>query len=166
EVIEAALTSKPGTGHLHLSGGNFGDHILGLEQVTDRTTTEVACTTLDEAFTKYGIDLAKLALIKLDIQGSEVDALKGMRETLKKKRPPMILEYSPKHLRAVGRSFFDVFSFVDLNGYKPSMIDDEKHKPSPQLLHPLDVGQLLQLTQQLFQSPVDQGVDLFLEPIS
>lgn len=166
DVIEEALASKPGIQKLHLSEGNFGDHILGLEQAGTRATRDVTCTTIDEALAKRHIDPTRLALAKFDIQGSEVDALKGMREALTKKRPPLILEYSPKHLRAVGRSFFDIFSFLDLNGYRPYMIDDEKHKPSPQVLHPLTVEQLMQLTQQLFQAPVDQGVDLFLEPIN
>ncbi|MES2963771.1 MAG: FkbM family methyltransferase [Bdellovibrionota bacterium] len=163
EVIEEALTSKPGTLMLHLSEGNFGDHILALEQRTGRATTEVKCTTIDEALAKRGVHAKQLALVKFDIQGSEVDALKGMRMTLSQHRPPLILEYSPKHLRAVGRSFFDVLSFIDLNGYFPSMIDDEKHEPSAKILHPLTVEQLLEITQKLFQSPVDQGVDLFLE---
>lgn len=166
EVIEEALTEKPGVMKLHLAEGNWGDHILGLETESRRSTVDVTCTTIDDSLAKRGIDASRLRLIKFDIQGSEVDALKGMKQTLSRHRMPIILEYSPKHLRAVGRSFFDVFSFIDRYGYKPSMIDDEKHKPSPQILHPLDVGQLLQLTQQLFQSPVDQGVDLLLEPIS
>lgn len=166
DVIEEALTSKPGKLKLHLSEGNWGDHILAPEQELSRSSVDVTCTTVDAVLASRGIDPKRVSLVKFDIQGSEVDALEGMRETLARHRMPIILEYSPKHLRALGRSFFDVFSFIDLNGYQPSMIDDEKHNPSPRILHPLAVEQLLQLTQQLFQSPVDQGVDLLLEPIT
>ena len=41
------------------------------------------------------LELDSLSFIKLDIQGSELSALKGLQSTLQRHRPTILLEYEP-----------------------------------------------------------------------
>jgi len=44
-------------------------------------------------------------LIKIDIQGGEIEAFKGMRETIKASpKAKVIVEWSPPHLKSAGHS--------------------------------------------------------------
>lgn len=166
EIVPKAVMDVSGTRELHLSSTNFGDHIVGLQIQTtahDQKIT-IEATTLDETFAALGLNPKKIALIKADIQGSEVDMLEGGREFFRVHRPPLILEYSPRHLRWLGRSFFDVLSFIDRNGYRPYHLEGEKHRPVAQILRPLTIEDFLRMTQELMTSRFDEARDLYLEP--
>ncbi|MEK7357563.1 MAG: FkbM family methyltransferase, partial [Bdellovibrionota bacterium] len=164
EVIPKAVMDEAGPRELHVSNFNSGDHIVGLSVATSAHVTKVSieATTLDETIARLALDPAKIAMIKADIQGSEVDMLEGGRAFFRKRRPPLILEYSPRHMRWVGRSFFDLLSFIERNGYTPSHLDGEKHKPVPQILRPLSIQDFLRETHRLMSSPYDEAIDLYL----
>lgn len=168
EIVPKAVMELAGQRELHLSSSNFGDHIVGLQVATNAHEKKVSieATTLDEAFAQLNLDLSKIALIKADIQGSEVDMLEGGRGFFRAHRPPLILEYSPRHLRWLGRSFFDLLSFIDRYGYRPYHLEGEKHKPVAQILHPLSIEDFLRMTHELMTSRFDEARDLYLEPVS
>jgi len=46
----------------------------------------------------------RVNLIKMDIEGAELKAIKGMRRLLSRQRPPMIFEFFPDLLRDIGQS--------------------------------------------------------------
>jgi hypothetical protein len=43
-----------------------------------------------------GLGLSRIDVIKLDVEGFEKNVLLGMRETLRKYRPTILMEYSPE----------------------------------------------------------------------
>jgi FkbM family methyltransferase len=51
-------------------------------------------------------------LIKIDIEGAEVDALRGARQTIARYRPHIIVENNPGALAAFGHSFADILKIV------------------------------------------------------
>ena len=57
---------------------------------------KVSVIAIDEWFKKSG--LAKIDLIKLDVEGSELAALKGMKEVLEIEKPILIVEINPETL--------------------------------------------------------------------
>jgi FkbM family methyltransferase len=51
-------------------------------------------------------------IMKIDIEGGEYDALRGMSNTLKKMKPKIILEIHPVQLKEIGVSPYDIVRYV------------------------------------------------------
>jgi FkbM family methyltransferase len=97
--IEAAVGETPGTLTLYLSPRDSGDHrtVLGSG---DRATTTVPSVAIDDLAARRR---TAIHFAKMDIQGAEGQALRGMTKTL---RSPdfrgLVLEFWPDALRAAG----------------------------------------------------------------
>jgi FkbM family methyltransferase len=78
-------------------------------------TIRVPTTTLDQ----YAQDtnLKSLSLIKMDIEGAEVHALRGARQVLHEHRPIIAVEYNRIALRRAGSSWEELDDLFDELGY-------------------------------------------------
>jgi len=84
------------------------------------TCLEIDMVSLDDYFLNFKGDIA---LIKMDVQGSEPLVLDGMKNLIKKVKV-LIFEFWPFGLKAVG---FEPFSFIERlisNNFKLIYIDD------------------------------------------
>jgi FkbM family methyltransferase len=84
---------------------------------------KVKVLALDDWFQTLG--LSRLDLIKLDIEGSELNALKGMRNMLEKFKPLLLIEINPDTLSMFGlipKNIYDYLNQLNFDGY----IIDEK----------------------------------------
>lgn len=70
---------------------------------------------LDIFCEQNGID--RLDLIKMDIEGAELRALRGAVKTLKRFRPPLLIELNPETFEREGSSTRDVVVFLEDLGY-------------------------------------------------
>lgn len=94
------------------------DHCGGVGYVTNQAnerTIEVPTTTLDAYAESQGID--ELHLIKMDIEGAEVAALRGGADTLRRLRPIIAIEYNRSTLRRAGTSMAELDDTLDALGY-------------------------------------------------
>ena len=74
-------------------------------------------------------------IIKVDIEGSEIEMLKGAKKILKKFKPLIFLSYHPYHIQKLGyqkSSFFDIlgnlgYKIYDLNGKKPLILKNAEY---------------------------------------
>lgn len=114
------------TGHitLYCNRSNRADNrvhaSLGSETAE---TVEVPLTTLDDYCEVHKID--HIDAVKMDIQGAEVAALRGFRQTLARTRPQwLMIEFSPEHLRAAGSGPEDFWAILDELGYEPWAFED------------------------------------------
>lgn len=72
---------------------------------------------LDEIFERFGVD--EVALIKIDIEGYELDALESAREALGSGRiKRLLVEIHPKQLAALGRDPAEVQRLLEGYGYR------------------------------------------------
>jgi FkbM family methyltransferase len=86
-----------------------------------REATETECTSLDDALGARPVDL-----VKLDIEGGEVEALRGMRRTLASSPDPcVIVECNPAALGRAGTSARTLLRELDAAGLEATVIDDE-----------------------------------------
>jgi FkbM family methyltransferase len=86
-----------------------------------RAVTETDCTSLDATLDGRTVDVAKL-----DLEGGEVDALRGMRRTLANSPDPrVIVECNPSALARAGTSVHDLLRELDRGGFEVAAIDDE-----------------------------------------
>jgi len=94
----------------HLTSIVGGSHITvtGKESPWDAVAFTILCAPLDVLVSIAG--LKRVDLIKIDVEGSEFQVLDGARETLKRDRPAIILEYN-----SITAQYFDGRSAKDLH---------------------------------------------------
>lgn len=158
EPINAAVGVEEGRGNLYMSPTNSGDHYLS-SGVPDevREQKSVRVTTIDRILMRFD---KGPKLVKMDIQGTEMSALAGMKKTLAAHQPLLLIEFAPGLMLRAGDSPFEFFAFIEKNKYLPYRILDDFH--TGPLLEVVTVQSLLEFTQQ--QRTSDVGWDLLLVP--
>ena len=81
---------------------------------------EVPTITID----KLALEMA-ISFMKVDIQGSDLFALRGAINTIKKHRMPIIFEFEEQFQEEFGTSFKDYMDFVDSISYRVEKIVDK-----------------------------------------
>ena len=102
-------------------GGHLNDSIYSTHSVSDAPAHYVPSLALDDFASWSGI---VPALVKMDIEGAEFDALQGATELLTAHRPHMILEQTPTDercldlLRASGYRAIDLATYSVVESYR------------------------------------------------
>jgi FkbM family methyltransferase len=91
--------------------------------------------TLDSYFLKEGVDPD---LLKIDIDGAEMYALRGMSRILADNRPDLLLEVHPAYLPQFGSSASEVRDFLKERGYRFFQIPDFRNTRTSRLLEILN----------------------------
>ena len=87
---------------------------LGSYGITPKSTTDR--TVLSLAIDDLGLE--NVSLIKLDIQGSELEALKGLRETIDRCKPAILMEYETLFNEDFSVTWVDYEKFIEDIGYE------------------------------------------------
>ena len=109
--------------------GNEGMSTLyPLDEAVDYAThiETVVVTTLDESIGNKLRSLGK-TLVLMDIEGSEMLALKGAENLLRYLSPTVILEINPSMLSAAGSSAASLFDYMESFGYQIFWIDEKEN---------------------------------------
>jgi FkbM family methyltransferase len=64
----------------------------------------------------------RVALIKIDVEGFELKALRGLRGALERWHPAVITEYLERHLARAGTSRAEIRAWMEALGYRPHAI--------------------------------------------
>lgn len=112
--FELAIAEKNGLTNLYLSNENKGHNsLINSEEL--KSSVQVKTTTLDDFLASQNI--AKTDIIKMDVEGAEILALEGMRDTLIKHQPLLFLEFSPHSIIKINRNPIDFLSILRHIGY-------------------------------------------------
>ena len=116
-VYSSALGINPHTSQIWSYSGNNGMHTLHpVEEWGARPSQEVKIETLDqfkEIFCKPKLPI----LVKLDVEGSEMDVLRGGISLLKVDTLQMIIEVNETMLQSGGSSADELFAFLRSFGF-------------------------------------------------
>ncbi len=127
-VVPLALGDAPGMHAFFISGGGDTSSLQEPDDASERI--EVVVTTLDN-----WLDPARAASmsIKLDIEGAEVAALRGMRETLDRAGPGLTLfaECNPPLLERFGSSAAELIELLRDHRLDVRWIDEERGVTRP-----------------------------------
>lgn len=122
EIVAAGLSDMPGSEVLNVPLKKRGTLGFGLAHIgaelsgRDVVSQEVRLTTLD--LFVHENHLARLDLMKVDIEGWEPHFLRGACETIARFRPSALIEVSPKQLAQSGSTPEEIFSIFEPLGYR------------------------------------------------
>jgi len=134
-IHPVGLSDKKETLHLHLSSDHTGTATLAT--IPDPVKSfEVPVLIGDDILLS---DSKPIKLIKIDVEGFELNVLKGIKKTLGMFRPMLILEFIEDHFQRAGTSSEEIKEFLTEIGYKPYGIS-KRRKWTRYRLHliPLD----------------------------
>ena len=118
-IVPLGLSDRPGTARLSTpikrrGGLGFGLAHLGDTEGRKGVAHEVRLTTIDEACR----DFQRLDLIKIDVEGWELSALRGGAGTLRRFRPAVFAEANASHLARSGTTPAELWGFLEGLGYR------------------------------------------------
>jgi FkbM family methyltransferase len=121
-VIAAGVGASEGSGELALNDDwNPGMHSLR-KDMNSLNSVKIDISTLDNLLKNYP---GEIELLKMDIEGFEVDALMGASETLQRTKKVMI-EFTPKFIRACGRDPETLLNIFESYNFLPYLINNGK----------------------------------------
>ncbi|MGH2679372.1 MAG: FkbM family methyltransferase [Actinomycetota bacterium] len=126
-IYELALGTDDGSGILRADPGHPEDSTKRSLFISNGpAVAEVPVRSFDRLVASGAIDLANgLHAIKVDVEGAEMHVLSGMRQSIERHRPRMIVvETIETHLRRADSTVSDVRTFMGELGYAP--IDDRR----------------------------------------
>ncbi len=123
-IVQKAVSDQSGPGNLFVSSGSkSGDHGL-FRQFHTVASEPVELVTLDEFWNEIG--RPRIGLIKMDIEGAELRALKGARKLIgDHERLVLITEFSPINLRSGGTEPEEFLELLSALGFRHSTISQE-----------------------------------------
>ena len=89
--------------------------IVKFEQNKNYKTEKLQQITLDSFCKKSGLIPE---VIKIDVEGAEINVLKGAQNTLKKHKPIIYLSIHPRHIKELGSDINELIILIDEMGYK------------------------------------------------
>lgn len=122
-LVRKAVADRTGKVRLYVSEENNGDHRT-YDSKDGRKSIEVKCVQLDEYFRDYG---ERIDFIKMDIQGAEPGAIRGMSSLLERsKNPRMVVEFWPFGLKRFGVGAEGFLRLLNGHGYSLYNADERK----------------------------------------
>jgi FkbM family methyltransferase len=125
------LSDKPGSMNINLYSSSGSNSLFSRELSTDNLVKLVGqevvnLVSLDDLIRDKKLNPPDL--IKIDIEGGELYALKGAREAIKKYQPALVIEYSELIFKDAGYSRSDLLAELMENDYVifglPAQFDD------------------------------------------
>ena len=130
---QAALGEEPGESHLAVAG--IGREVLNAllprheSDSTEARGESVRVETIDSLVRRHRLE--RVDVIKLDIEGSEVDALLGANETLARFEPILLVEAEEDRLATLNRTVGDLVALLEQHDYGVWVFDKETAQLRP-----------------------------------
>jgi len=136
EVLELAVSDRQEKGEFLLTGDSVEFKLASSRTAPanhDATTLDVDVWSLDALIRERGFDPPTFVMI--DVEGSEIEVLNGMRETIRTHRPVVLCEihWLKQEVKALVEDFFEP------NCYSVSQLNGDALPSSPERYHALFV---------------------------
>jgi FkbM family methyltransferase len=129
-AIQKAVSNQAGTAQLYLGLRGSGAHSLLSSRDCGKDTIVIETVTMDKFF--QGEGLPAIHLVKMDIEGWEIEALDGMRSTIMRNSPlNLIIEFYPGGLLSRNIEPMVLIDKLTELGLTISIIDEETGQITP-----------------------------------
>ncbi len=118
-----ALGEEPGTVTLKVLGGGTIMATLAVDPEVDTWVREEVEVEVVRGVDRIGEDLGERVLLKVDVEGYELYALRGFERTIERYRPLILIEVEPRYLKRAGVDEYQLFEFFQSRGYKAYDVD-------------------------------------------
>lgn len=152
-----ALSDRETTLSLFQATENLGDHRLWEDAGENRARVTVRAMPLDGYF---GDTIPDVSLVKIDVQGAELDVLRGMRRVLDANAEHfvMLIEYWPDGMLKYSGSLDEFAAFLERYGLIGVIAEQKSNR-----LHPVSRDYLMKvLTPESLQPGAVPHLDIFL----
>jgi hypothetical protein len=105
-----------------VSNEDIGWHSLAIQYPGGIQT--VKTITLDYFIKNNKIN--NIGLIKIDVEGAELDVLKGMQKTLDKLHPPVLIEFNNPRTKLAGHTLNELYDFITRYNYQAFRLKNNK----------------------------------------
>ena len=102
---------------------NTGNSSLSRDNLAWTKSVKVTCTTVDLLVETH--HLQRVDLVKIDVEGAELQVLRGMSTTLRRLRPKIITELSPSLLKGFSVALDTVEEYFRALGYSVSPLEED-----------------------------------------
>jgi FkbM family methyltransferase len=120
-LTNSAVSSSSGKVNLTINKSHPADHYISVNQDTNSQMAE--SISLDEFIDNKDIGLIKF--IKIDVQGHELEVLKGGNQAFKRDKPMILLEIDYDTLDRSNNSPENLIQYLDSLNYKPHVINSD-----------------------------------------
>lgn len=124
-LVEGAVSDRPGT----LGAGGFS----AWGSVSEGSPNRVRAVVIDQWAKEAGLE--KVDFMKIDIEGSEMAALRGARGVIERDKPDMVIEANVLTCGSSGYGYPDIIAFMESLGYSTYRIAKDhliRSAPHPQ----------------------------------
>lgn len=114
--VMAAVSDKEGSATFYIShtAGCNSNSLVKNKSENQLSAYDVKLVTIDSLVATYSL---KPSLIKIDVEGAELDALKGGTKTFKEYKPVIILGLHPDFIRQKGDSLEAIWDLLRASNY-------------------------------------------------
>lgn len=95
---------------------------IDLEAQGSDGVVEVAMVSLDDDLKRLNIRPSDVGFVKIDVEGAELEVLRGASTLLRIGRPVIYVETEPDWIKRMGHSVGDVFNELIGHGYRPHLL--------------------------------------------
>jgi FkbM family methyltransferase len=125
-VMNVALSNSAGMTRFFVSGEPANSGVGGLATSANRSVLPVWVQSFPgDQLVDDGICVAP-QLIKIDVEGFEIEVLRGLERTLRTLRPPVVFEHSVYRFKERQRPLDEVVSYLKSLGYAIHALDSDK----------------------------------------
>jgi hypothetical protein len=104
---------------------NAGNSSLSRDNLHWTKSVEVSCTTADLLIEKYNFQ--RIDLVKIDVEGAELQVLRGMATILKRLRPRIIIELVPSLLEGFSTTVSAINEFLAAFHYRIFSLEEDSN---------------------------------------
>jgi FkbM family methyltransferase len=126
--VQAAVSNKEGTAIFYISSdyeGNNSNSLVGDNPLHQMSGYDVRLETIDSIVKKYSVTPS---VIKIDVEGAELDTLKGGLASFSRFKPRLILGLHPAAIRRKGDSLEAIWDLLVSATYKIELDGKEIEK--------------------------------------
>lgn len=149
---EKAVSSSEGLAEFSLSAPEEGlfDGLRSTGRVAEAGRTKVGVTTIDLEWKRLGKPI--VSVIKIDVEGGEIEVLRGATECIQMNRPFILLEWNRANLEAYGFKDWHLMQFAREWRFRLYALPD-----AIQVADSLDLGLQASRTENFLLAPIDES---------